>query len=128
MLFHYQVREYFLYSDSVDMRRGIDGLVGIVYNELEKDPLRGDLFIFINRSRRKIKMLHWQEDGFAIFYKRLEKGTYEIPTEEKTSKSFSINAEKLLFILQGVKLKSVEKRTRYSTEASAKVGYSLSVV
>lgn len=96
------------------MRKGIDGLVGIVYNELEKDPLTGDLFIFINRTKRKIKMLHWQEDGFAIFYKRLEKGTYEFPMEEIHSKSFSISAEKLLFILQGVKLKSVKKRTRYS--------------
>jgi transposase len=114
MLFHYRVREYFLYSESVDMRKGIDGLVGLVYNELEKDPLTGDLFIFINRSRRKIKMLHWQEDGFAVFYKRLEKGTYEFPAGDISSKSFSIHAEKLLFILQGVKLKSVEKRTRYS--------------
>lgn len=117
MLFHYQVREYFLYSGFVDMRKGIDSLAGIVYNELDKSPLRGDLFIFINKRRKQIKMLHWQSDGFAVFYKRLEKGTYEFPTGEINSRSFSISAEKLLFILQGVKLKSVKKRTRYSLSA-----------
>ena len=114
MLFHYQVRQYFLYSSYVDMRKGIDSLSGLVKNELNKNPLTGDLFIFFNRRRKQIKMLHWQEDGFAVFYKRLEKGTYEFPCENPSSKSFSISAEKLLFILQGVKLKSVKKRTRYS--------------
>lgn len=114
MLFHYQVREYFLYSGTVDMRKGIDSLAALVNNELGKNPLTGDLFVFINRTGRKIKMLHWQQDGFAIFYKRLEKGTYEFPTGEINSKAFSISAEKLLFILGGVRLKSVKKRKRYS--------------
>lgn len=114
MLFHYQVREYFLYSGFVDMRKGIDSLSGIVKNELGKNPLTGDLFIFINRRRRQIKMLHWQGDGFAVFYKRLEKGTYEFPLDTDTSLTISLKAEQLLFILQGVKLKSVQKRTRYS--------------
>ena len=114
MLFHYQVREYFLYSGFVDMRKGIDSLSGLVRNELGKNPLTGDLFIFINRRRRQIKMLHWQGDGFAVFYKRLEKGTYEILHAGNDPKSILLSPEKLLFILQGVKLKSVKKRTRYS--------------
>lgn len=114
MLFHYQVREYYLYSRTVDMRKGIDSLVGIVYNELDKSPLSGDLFIFINRKRRQIKMLHWQGDGFAVFYKRLEKGTYEFPSLTHHSSTILISAEQLIFILQGVSLKSVKKRTRYS--------------
>jgi len=113
MLFHYQVREYFLYSGTIDMRKGIDSLVGIVNNELGKDPLTGDLFIFINKRRRQIKMLHWQGDGFAIFYKRLEKGTYELPRND-LKLSQQINAEKLLFILQGVVLKTVKKHRRYT--------------
>jgi len=114
MLFHYQVREYFLYSKKIDMRKGIDSLAALVNNDLGKNPASGDLFIFINRTGRLIKMLHWQHDGFAIFYKRLEKGTYEFPTGEITTNSFSINAEKLLFILGGVALKSIKKRKRYS--------------
>lgn len=114
MLFHYQIREYFLYSKKVDMRKGIDSLAALVNNELGKNPASGDLFIFINRTQRLIKMLHWQQDGFAVFYKRLEKGTYEFPTGEINTNLFCINAEKLLFILGGVALKSVKKRKRYS--------------
>lgn len=110
MLFHYQVRQYFLYSEFTDMRKGIDSLCGLVKSELHKSPLLGDLFIFINRRRTQIKMLHWQGDGFAIFYKRLEKGTYEIPAPDNSQ----LSAEQLLFILQGVVLKSVRRKPRYS--------------
>ena len=114
MLFHYQVRDYYLYPGVVDMRKGIDSLAAIVNNELGKDPLTGDLFVFINRRRKQIKMLHWQDDGFALFYKRLEKGTYELPAVMNNSRAFSLTADQLIFILQGVSLKSVKKRTRYS--------------
>lgn len=110
MLFHYQVRGYFLYSEYTDMRKGIDSLCGIVKEELKKNPMLGDLFVFINRRRNQIKMLHFQGDGFAVFYKRLERGTYEIPV----LKNAETSAEQLLFILQGVILKSVRKKARYS--------------
>lgn len=113
MLFHYQVKDYFLYLGFTDMRKGIDSLVGIVNNELGKDPLTGDLFIFINRRKRQIKMLHWQGDGFAIFYKRLEKGTYEFPRENNTDNKQKISAATLHLMLEGIKLSSVKKRKRY---------------
>ena len=108
MLFHYQVRDYYLYTSHTDMRKGIDSLVGLVNNELKKNPLSGDLFIFINRKKNQLKLLHWQGDGYAVFYKRLEKGTYEFPKENK------ITSEQLLFLLQGIVLKSVKKHKRYS--------------
>jgi transposase len=114
MLFHYQVHEYYLYSGTVDMRKGIDSLVGIVNNELGKDPLTGDLFIFINKRRRQIKMLHWQGDGFAVFYKRLEKGTYELAKNETNKNNIVIDAQTLQFILCGIKLSSVKKHKRYT--------------
>lgn len=120
MLFHYQIKDYFLYCGRVDMRKGIDSLYGIVNNELEKNPITGDVFIFINKKRNQIKMLHWQGDGFAIFYKRLEKGSYEITSliEEKTDKK--ISSEQLLFMLQGVVLKSIKKHKRYTHEIVSK--------
>lgn len=116
MLFHYQVRDYYLCTTFTDMRKGIDSLSGIVTNELLKSPLTGDLFIFINRRKNQLKMLHWQGDGYAIFYKRLEKGTYELPLINQTcaERSRSITSEQLLFLLQGVVLKSVKKHARYS--------------
>ena len=113
MLFHYQVRNYYLYAQSADMRSGIDSLSGLVRNKLEKDPLSGDLFIFINRRKNQLKMLHWQGDGFAMFCKRLEKGTFELPPSDSNS-SRQINAEQLLFIFQGVVLKTVQKHKRYT--------------
>lgn len=114
MLFHYQIGRFFLYTLSTDMRKGFDALCGTVYNEMKLDPLNGDLYIFINRSCNQIKMLHWQGDGFAVYYKRLEKGTYEIPVSEINSTNINIPAEQLLFILQGVVLKSIKKKARYT--------------
>ena len=114
MLFHYQIGRFFLYALPTDMRKGFDALCGTVYNEMKLDPLNGDLYLFINRSRSHIKMLHWQGDGFAIFYKRLEKGTYEIPIAETNTTGVKITSEQLLFILQGVVLKSVKKKLRYT--------------
>jgi transposase len=90
------------------MRKGIDSLAGVVTNELGKNPLTGDLFIFTNRRKNQLKMLHWQGDGYALFCKRLEKGTYELPANNQ------ITSEQVLFLLQGVVLKSVEKHKRYS--------------
>ena len=88
----------------------MDSLAGVVINEHGKNPLTGDLFIFINHRKNQVKMLHWQGDGYAVFYKRLEKGTYESPSSDNPQ----ISCEQILFLLQGVVLKSVKKRTRYS--------------
>lgn len=105
-------RRYFLYSGIADMRKSFDGLSGLVRNYLNKDPLCGDIFIFVNRKRNQIKLLLWEGDGFSIYYKRLEKGTYELP-EVSNSKSAEITSEKLQLILQGISLKSVQKRKRF---------------
>jgi len=70
-------QRYFLYGDVVDMRKGFDSLCGVVLSVFKMDPLSGDVFIFLRRTKTKIKLLQWQQDGFAIYYKRLEKGTFE---------------------------------------------------
>jgi transposase len=114
MLFHYQIRSYFLYQQSIDMRKGIDSLSGLVRNELGQNPLLGDLFIFINNRKNQIKLLHWQGDGFAVFYKRLERGTYEFLPDENQRQARAISSHQLLSILEGVELKGAKKRTRYS--------------
>jgi transposase len=116
MLFHYQIRGYYLYSSPTDMRKGPDSLAGIVSNEFKKSPMQGDLFIFINRRRCQLKMLHWQGDGFAVFYKRLEKGTFELPQKEGQEIASALSSEQVLFLLQGIALKSIVKRPRYSQQ------------
>ena len=67
----------YLYSGVVDMRKSIDGLAGIVENELERNPLEPALFVFCNRGRDKIKILYWENNGFVLWYKRLEKQRFK---------------------------------------------------
>jgi transposase len=93
------------------MRKGIDSLSGLIRNELGKDPLSGELFVFFSRCRSRLKILLWDSDGFALYHKRLEQGTFEMP--EGSLDHQSITAEQLNFILAGVSLKNVKFRPRY---------------
>ena len=96
------------------MRKGFDGLSGLVRSEMCGDPLSGDVFIFINRRRDRMKLLVWDRSGFVLWYKRLEQGTYELPASASGQKSVYISWEKLVLILEGVSLGSVVKRQRFS--------------
>lgn len=98
------------------MRNGFDGLSGIVRDKFFQNPLSGDIFIFINRRRSHIKLLQWHGDGFAIFYKRLEKGTYEIPAANAAATHMEITSQQLLLMLEGIALLSVRKRVRYQQQ------------
>jgi hypothetical protein len=99
------------------MRNSFDGLSGIVRNELIIDPLCGDVFVFINKRRNCIKLLQWEESGFVLYYKRLEKGTFEMPVKEKiNSKSYNITWSSLMLITQGISLKHIHLRKRFHFE------------
>ena len=104
----------FLYCLPADMRKGFNGLGGLATNKLGQNPLSGDIFIFVNRTRTMIKILVWDQTGFVIWYKRLEQGTFEIPQIEKTQNSVEISRQKLMLILEGISLKSVQNRKRFS--------------
>ena len=80
--------QYFLCCTPVDMRNGFDGLAGIVRNILKQNPVGGSVFIFINRAGTHIKLLYWDGDGFALFYKRLERGRYSMGIYTKPYCSF----------------------------------------
>lgn len=96
------------------MRKGFDGLSGLVRDGLQKDPLSGDVFIFVNKRRNQVKLLLWEKDGFSIYHKRLERGTYESPAF--TTASGELRSDELMLILQGISLKSVHRRKRFSME------------
>lgn len=104
---------YFVYRSGCDMRKGYDGLSGLVRNEWKRSPLSGDVFIFFSKQRNKIKLLHWQGDGFVIYSKRLEQGTFELPKENSSCSAIEISAHQLQFILDGIILSSIKKRARY---------------
>jgi len=100
---------YFLYRHQADMRKGFDGLSGLVREGLSKDPLSGDVFIFFNKRRTHVKLLFWEGDGFSLYHKRLERGTYELPS----TASVELRSEELMLILQGISLKSIRRRKRF---------------
>jgi len=104
---------YFLYRHQTDMRKGFDGLSGIVRDGLQKDPLSGDIFIFLNKRRNQVKLLLWEQDGFSVYYKRLERGTYELPSLTGSSTSVELRSDELMLIMQGISLKSVRRRKRF---------------
>jgi transposase len=108
-----QAGRYFMHSGCVDMRKGFDGLSGVVQQDFHQSALSGDVFIFLNGQRNRIKLLHWQGDGFVIYYKRLEKGTFELPKADSQNKSISISHQQLQFILDGIVLTSIKKRKRF---------------
>lgn len=104
---------YFLYRPATDMRKSFDGLSGLVRSGLGMDPASGDVYVFLNRRRDRLKLLLWQGDGFALYYKRLERGTFEYPKTEGNTLSHPLQWPELLLILQGIQLKNIQYRRRY---------------
>lgn len=102
-------RRYFIYRGVTDMRKGFDGLSGLVRNELLQNPLSGDIYLFFNRNKKQLRILTWDNDGFAIYGKRLEKGTFEVPNGNEIALTYTT----LLCILSGVSLNSIRHRKRY---------------
>lgn len=120
------VTRVFLATEPTDMRKGFDGLFALVENVIREDPFSGHLFVFRNRRRDRLKVLWWDNDGLAIFYKRLERGNYQFPTDSVVSKSGTtsarceIRSDELSLLLAGIDLGSVKRRQRYQRPASEK--------
>jgi transposase len=83
----------------------------------QRDPLDGHLFLFINRRHDRLKILWWDRDGMALFYKRLEAGTYQLPTAPDDAAGMEIDATDLAILLNGIDLRSAKRRKRYSRVA-----------
>lgn len=94
-----------------DMRKSFDGLAEVVRQQLERDPLSGQLFVFRNKRGDRIKLLYWDEDGFVLVYKRLEAGTFRFPAAD--AGGVEIRAADLQMLLDGVDLASVRRGRRY---------------
>jgi len=104
----------YLYNDAADLRCGYDGLAAIVQNQMKDDPLSGALYLFLNRRRNRIKLLYWDDDGYVIWMKRLEVGSFELPRPTDSEVSHvRITASQLALILDGIELSSVRRRRRY---------------
>lgn len=107
----------YLCTKATDMRKGFDGLHTLVLQVFQRDPLDGQLFLFVNRRRDRMKALWWDRDGMALFYKRLEAGTYQLPAAGNDVDGIEIDATDLAMILNGIDVQSAKRRKRYSRVA-----------
>lgn len=141
MLTFSRTTRVFLAVEPTDMRKGFDGLFALVENVILEDPFSGHLFVFRNRRRDRLKILWWDRDGLAIFYKRIEKGAFQFPTDaavrkakpspetsqhQEISPRCEIRADELSLLLEGIDLASVKRRRRYERPAAGEVNASVS--
>ena len=103
----------FLHTAPTDMRKSFDGLTGLVRNTFGSDPTDGSLFLFVNKRRDRIKALWWDGDGFVLWYKRLEQGTFETVPASDGEPRVRIDSTQLAMILCGVTFENAKRRKRY---------------
>ena len=109
----------FLCTQPADMRRSFDGLAQMVRDFLGADPLCGHLFVFRSKRGDRLKLLYWDSDGLAIWYKRLEKGTFRFPAATAGGYGVELRAADLTMLLDGVDLSSVQRQPRYRRPVAA---------
>ena len=104
----------YLCTSPTDMRKGFDTLAVLVRDGLGYDPLSGHLFLFIGCRKDRVKMLYWDSDGYALWYKRLEKGTFRLPATKHGAASIELKASELAMLLEGIDLRSIKRRKRFA--------------
>ena len=110
--FSHQTR-VFLFTEPVDMRKSFRGLCQLTESVLQEDPASGHWFAFINRRCDRLKLLGWDGQGFWIWYKRLESGSFEKPTADSKQVQIEIDVTQLSLIINGIDLRSAKRRHRY---------------
>lgn len=106
----------YLCTSPTDMRKGFDTLAVLVKDFLGQDPLSGHLFLFVSRNRSRLKILYWDADGFALWYKRLEEGTFRLPRVSSDAAGVELKASELAMLLDGIDLRSVKRGKRFSRQ------------
>ena len=104
----------YLCTSPTDMRKGFDTLAALVKDFLGYDPLSGHMFLFIGRAKDRLKILYWDADGFALWYKRLEEGTFRTPRMSSDAAGVELKASELAMMLEGIDLKSLKRVKRMS--------------
>ena len=99
--------------DPVDMRKGFDSLAAIAEHQLQLDPVAGDLVLYVNKRGHLMKLLFHDRSGWALLYKRLEQGTFQLPPVNTDTGRVEIDAGELAMILEGIDLRTAVRRKRY---------------
>jgi transposase len=119
-----QAARIWLAVEPTDMRCGFDRLAERVRAVIGQDPLSGHLFLFRSRRGDRLKILHWDQDGFVLWYKRLEVGVFKLPQANEGARSVELRASELAMVLDGIdvsKLKRVPRYARISNENKEKI-------
>lgn len=104
---------YYLYNGPTDMRKSFDGLCNVIQSRMNRNPLSGEVFLFINKRRDRMKLLRWEYSGFILYYKRLESGTFELPVYRTGESSTAIYWPQLMMMVEGISLQHVRTRKRH---------------
>ncbi len=103
----------FICTTPTSMNCSFDTLMGMAQEVFDQDTLSGHLFLFLNRSRDRIKILFWDRDGFCIFYKRLEAGTFQLPKGANSKQGIELEHAQFIKLLDGIDLTTGRRRKRY---------------
>lgn len=104
---------YRLYTAPCDMRKGFDGLCGIVQTYMKEDIMAGTVFIFLNKSGNRIKLLRWEPGGLVIYYKRLEQGRFKMPKPIEADQKITLKYAQLAMLIEGLSVEKIRQQKRY---------------
>ena len=107
----------YMHVPPTDLRKSFDGLTGLVRSAFAQDPREGSWFVFFNRRRDRVKLLWWDEDGYVLWYKRLERGSFEMLKSRGEAATLELDATQLTLLLRGITLSSVQRRKRFAPSA-----------
>lgn len=104
---------YFLCVYPIRLSLGIDGLYNIIVSNTHLSPMTGDVFVFFNKTRKMVKILKWDDDGFLLYQKRLARGRFELPEYDEDSGCFELSWNTFYFVIKGIDLKEVKYHDRF---------------
>jgi len=106
---------YFMCQHPVNMRKGINSLFNLVISETPLTPMNGDVFVFFSKNMQSVKLLKWDTDGFLLYHKRLERGSFEMPRKNADTGYYELPWSTFQLLMNGVSLDSASFRKRFRT-------------
>jgi len=104
---------FYLYNVTTDTRKSFDGLGGLIQNSTDYNLLCGDVYVFVNKKRNLMKLLRWEQGGFILYYKRLERGTFEVRQDFEQQITQKLDYSTLVMIVNGISTKNIKYLKRY---------------
>lgn len=108
-----ELHQFYLLNQPTDMRGSFDALSGKVLNVLGRNPISGEVFIFVNRHKNRMKLLQWQSGGFVLYYKRLEKGTFSVFDKTDPGQEVRLSYTDLTMLIYGIERRNIQKTKRF---------------